>query len=198
LTLASGLHAQSFRAVASAGLVTSQVSGDNLAGFNQPGLFAGLSVWRAFKNEKIRWEFQLAYFEKGSFDPARPDKGDFLSYNMRLRYVEVPLLVSAYYKKFWWFGGLSVGYLLNSRIRNQDGDFPENSLEARPFHRSEFSFNAGLRYPLGERFEIEGRFNQSILPVRPHVGNVVFRLNLGQYNSALVFGIRYKISKSET
>jgi hypothetical protein len=190
--------AQSFRAVASAGLVTSQVSGDNLAGFNQPGAFAGISVWRPFRNEKIRWEMQMAYFEKGSFDPARPDKGDYLSYNLRLRYVEVPLLVSAYYKKLWWVGGISGGYLIGSQIRNQDGEFPENSLEARPFYRYELSFNAGIRYPIGERLELEGRFNQSLLPVRPHVGNLMFRLNLGQYNSALVFGIRYKLSKGGT
>lgn len=191
-------EAQSFRGVVSAGLVTSQVSGDNLAGFNKPGAFAGLSVWQPFKNDKVRWELQLAYFEKGSFDPARPDKGDFLSYHLRLRYAEVPLLVSAYYKKVWWFGGLSSGYLIGSRISNQDGDFPAASIEARPFHRYEFSLNAGVRFPFGDRFELEGRFNQSLLPVRPHVGNVVFRLNLGQYNSALVFALRYKLTKGGT
>lgn len=140
----------------------------------------------------------MAYFEKGSFDPARPDKGDFLSYNLRLRYAEVPVLFSAYYKKIWWVGGLSGAYLISSRIRNQDGDLPINSLEARPFHRYELSLNVGMRLPLGDRLELEGRLNQSLLPVRPHVENVVFRLNLGQYNTALVFALRYRISRSGT
>jgi hypothetical protein len=195
LGLALPAQAQSFRGSVSAGLVTSQVSGDNLAGFNKPGAFAGISAWRPIR-EKLRWELQMAYFEKGSFDPARPDKGDFLSYRLNLRYVEVPVLISYYYKKIWWFTGLSAGYLFSSRIRNQDGDYPENSLEARPFRSYELSYNAGLRFPLGERFELEGRLNQSILPIRPHVGNVVFRLNLGQYNTALVFALRYNLGKN--
>src|SRR5258706_2393375 len=66
-------QAQNFKAGAFAGISTSQVSGDNLAGFNKVGLYAGGFVKNSLGE---KWEMQMvkSYIGKGSrptdIDPA--------------------------------------------------------------------------------------------------------------------------------
>ncbi len=141
---------------------------------------------------------QMIHFMKGSYDPARPDKGDFFSYSMTLHYIEVPIMFRYFYKKLWWGFGLSEGFLASSKVKNQDGLFPAGSPDARPFKQLETSANLAVLWPFSERFELEVRFNQSLLPIRNHLGNSVFRFNRGQYNTALAACLRFRLGKIET
>lgn len=197
LFLLNSLSAQNFKGGVTAGFALSQVSGDNLQGFNKPGSLAGAYL---FLEPAAKWriELQMIHFMKGSYDPSRPDKGDFFSYSMTLHYVEVPLLFRFFYKKLWWGAGLSQGYLGSSRVKNQDGLFPAGSPDARPFKKFETSANLSVLWPFSERFELELRFNQSLLPIRNHLGNSVFRFNRGQYNTALAACLRFRLGKIET
>lgn len=188
--------AQSFKGGITAGFVVSQVSGDNLSGFNKPGALSGAYIFLE-PSAKWRMELQMVHFMKGSYDPLRPDKGDFFSYSMTLHYIEMPLMFRYYYKKLWWGLGISQGYLAASKLKNQDGLFPAGSPDARPFKSMETSGNFAVLWPFSERFEIEARFNQSLLPIRNHLGNTVFRFNRGQYNTALAACIRIRLGKIE-
>ena len=194
LALSFSGFAQSFKGGVTAGFVVSQVSGDNLSGFNKPGALSGAYIFLE-PSAKWRMELQMIHFMKGSYDPIRPDKGDFYSYSMTLHYIELPLIFRYYYKKLWWGAGLSQGYLASSRLKNQDGLFPAGSPDARPFKKMETSANLAVLWPFSERFEIEARFNQSLLPIRNHLGNTVFRFNRGQYNTALAACVRIRLGK---
>jgi len=191
------LQAQSFKGGITAGFAVSQVSGDNLSGFNKPGSLAGAYIFIE-PSAKWRIELQMIHLMKGSYDAARPDRGDFFSYSMTLHYVEIPIMFRYFYKKLWWGFGLSEGYLAASNVKNQDGKFPEGSPDARPFKKFETSANISVLWPFSERFELEARFNQSILPIRNHLGNVVFQLNRGQYNTVLAACLRFRLGKIES
>ena len=184
--------AQSFRGGVCGGLSVTQLSGDNLAGFNKPGALWGPFVYLE-PSARLRVELQMLHFMKGSFDAARPDKGDFSSYSLTLHYVEMPLMLRYFYKGLWIGGGVSGGYLASWKVKNQDGAFPAASPESRDFKPFELSGNLSMIWPLNQRMEIEVRANQSLLPVRNHLGNVVFRLNRGQYNTALGACLRFML-----
>jgi hypothetical protein len=188
-------YAQRFHAGFEAGVVVSQVSGDNLAGFNKPGGFASVYVGQQINNE-WKVDMGIAYFQKGSRSYARPERGILFSYHLALDYVEVPFLIHYRYKQFWAFAGPSAGVLVRSMVRNQDGVFPPNDPESRPFRSYEIGGSAGLVYEINNRWDVVWRTSQSLLPVRKHQGNVVFRWNRGQYNTAMAFTFRYKFGNN--
>ena len=83
--------AQTFKAKILAGVATSQVSGDQLAGFNKAGIMAGAGVSTKL-SEKADLGFEMYYIQKGSVKQSNIDKGDLVYYRLRLNYVEVPIL----------------------------------------------------------------------------------------------------------
>ena len=67
------------------GLTTSQISGDNLAGFNKLGIAVGIFTKRNL-SEKSSLKFEISYFQKGS-------KNNNLNSNFnsfKLNYIETP------------------------------------------------------------------------------------------------------------
>ena len=196
-----------FKAGLLAGIIGSQVSGDNLSGFNKPGLVAGAFVSRQLKNEKASFEFQLTYIQKGSRKQVRPDKGDLTFYLLRLNYIEVPLLLKYKIKKFTYEVGPSVASLLKYTVQDQYGYIPSSSPEARAFKRTDFCINAGINVPLGKRMEMNWRWSNSFLPIRDNLstGTSVRYIYLfdwwyrGQYSTLLSLNFRYNfgINKEE-
>jgi len=119
-----------FKAGLLGGIIGSQVSGDNLSGFNKPGLVVGTFVSRKLKNEKASFEFQITYIQKGSRKQVHPDKGDLTFYLLRLNYIEVPLLLKYKIKKFTYEFGPSAASLLKYTVQDQYGYIPSSSPEA--------------------------------------------------------------------
>lgn len=192
---ATQLYSQSFRAGLKAGISASQVSGDALGGFNKAGLIGGAFIERQL-TDKLSYQFEMLYVEKGSRKATRPDKGDFTYFLLILDYVEVPILVKYKKDKFIYEAGLGFGRLLNWSVQNESGYYPKLHPESRPFFKEEFSFNLGISYPLYKRVFMNWRFSNSILPVRNHQGNAVYRFNRGQYNAVLEFTLNYKFEPS--
>ena len=92
--LGTALPAQTFRASLLGGLNLSQIDGDDLVGFHQPGVNAGLRVV-AVLNERWRIGPEILYAQQGARrnrNAAGPS--DFSEF--RLNTVELPLMV--YYK----------------------------------------------------------------------------------------------------
>ena len=81
--------AQNFKGGIIAGISTSQVSGDNLGGFNKAGLFLG-----AFTELPITTisniKTEMNYIHKGSNNPKMNEN---LEPDISLSYVEIPLLL---------------------------------------------------------------------------------------------------------
>lgn len=183
--------AQKFKAGLSAGISATQVSGDDLAGYNKAGVIFGAFTKRIL-SEKTAVEMEIIYIQKGSRKAARPDKGDMFFYLLNLNYVEVPVLFNYTKGKFTYEVGPSFGALVKSQVQNQEGFYPAGHPQNRPFNRMETSINAGITYPIHERFDMNWRISNSILPIRKHLSGAVYRFNRGQYNTVLQFNLRYR------
>ncbi len=180
--------AQNFKAGVMTGISTSQVSGDNLGGFNKAGLVVG-----GFVNKKIgdssAVEMELLYVQKGSQQAQDLAKGKAF-YQLKVNYLEVPLLYKLRMRKFTYEIGASIGFLINSKVSDIYGELPVGTIENRSFNKTETSVCAGLNYKIYKQFSANWRFTNSVLPIRNHVGGS-YRLNLGQYNTAMYFALRY-------
>ncbi len=165
------------------GGITSQVSGDNLAGFDQFGLSGGAYVNTKI-SDRLRFEMDLLYAGKGSRKIPRPQKNDYTSYRMRLHYIEVPLLLKFNVKKLQAGAGGYVGVLMSAK--EEINDIP---LSTSPFNRIEGGFVLALEYDLGDKWLVSGRYSQSLLPARNFdvtlPANLSLYMNAGQYNTCI-------------
>lgn len=185
--LLSHLNCQNFGGGFYAGLAATQISGDRLAGFNKPGLNAGIFT-NLTLNEKLKVQLELSYIQKGSRDNANPDKGDFESYLLRLNYVEIPFLLNYRVNKSLSFeAGPYFSYLLGFSEKDFYGDIPGS----RDFYNYDFGVTGGMHFIINENINAVFRGANSIIPVREHKGGGTYRLNRGQYNSVVSLSLYY-------
>ncbi len=184
---------QSFKAGLIAGLSTTQISGDNLSGFNKVGLLAGGFVSTQL-SEKFDAAMEITFIQKGSRKNADPDKNDYTSYLLRLSYIEVPILFQwNYSRRFCFEIGPTMGVLLSEYEEDETGELPAR----RPFNSFEFGGTVGLNINLVSGLIFNTRLSSSLIPVREHQSGQSYRLNAGQYNSVLAFTIRYKFNQNQ-
>jgi hypothetical protein len=187
--------AQFFYGGVRAGLNGSQVSGDQLSGFDKFGLHGGLYAGVNL-NQKSRLQIEMLYVQKGSRQNAKPDKGIDRSYLLRLNYIELPLIFIWRGNSYFEIeGGLSYGALMSNTDVERDENGPMHGMS--PFKKYEISVQLGFNYLLNENLRVNFRLNNSILPVREHTGGATYRLNRGQYNTVLMLGMSYLIGKNE-
>lgn len=184
---------QSFSGGALIGFNASQVSGDNLGGYDKPGISGGVFVSKKIK-EKSELEMRITYAAKGSRDVPNFEKGKYTAYYLKLNYIEVPVLYRYKFKMLWLMAGISGGYLINSSIANENGPFPENSTENRPFNKYEVCTHYGVALPFAETWELELKASDTffLLPIRKHASGANYLINFGQLNSVLSFSLKYK------
>ena len=185
---------QQFNGGLMGGLSASQISGDNLSGYNKAGLYGGAFV-NLKVNEKYGFQMELAYIQKGSQKNAKPNKGDYTSYKLSLQYVEMPIMYQYYFRpKIIFQAGLYFGVHINSKEEDQNGvmnlppDYPK-------FHKMELGGQIGVEYLLNKNFVVDLRLSNSILKVRAHKGGGTYYLNRGQYNDVLMLSLRYQFGK---
>jgi len=189
------IFGQNFKSGLIGGISMSQVSGDNLSGFNKIGPRIGL-----FVNRNINWysfQLELHYQTKGSRETINYSEQhnftdnlnyNFLSdYNFQLDYIGVPLLFSFdFINKIKVEFGNAINILINQKEKIDY--YLDNS---RKVNRLEYAFLIGVVYKLNNKYSINIRFSNSIFPIRKHSSGEVYRLNRGQYNSSLNFNILY-------
>ncbi|MBT8196453.1 MAG: PorT family protein, partial [Bacteroidia bacterium] len=161
-------------------------------GFDKAGILLGGGVSTALNND---WEIemQMTYMQKGSRKNARPDKNDFDYYLLRLNYFEVPLLFNyTQADKMRFEVGPSFGVLLSSFEENEEGEY----IGRTKFEDFDLSLNIGMMYSFIENLYVNTRFSNSVLKVRDHGSGAADRLNKGQYNMVLLFGLKYYIPKT--
>jgi len=190
ISISFKISAQKFYAGIIGGMAATQISGDQLSGFDKPGIaaggFAGTTV-----SEKFDVVMQILYIQKGSKKNADPDNGDYVAYKLRLNYFEVPLLLHwKYSKRFIIEAGPTFGALLSSYEEDEFGEIPER----RPFKSFEFGGILGLNVTIVDQLRFNVRTGRSILPVREHLSGESYRLNAGQFNSSLMFSLQYRFS----
>ena len=186
--LAINSHAQNFGGGLIAGISTSQVSGDQLGGFNKVGFLVG-----AFTNTSISQllslQMEMTYIEKGSNNP-KMNKNQIQ--DISLSYIEVPISVNYYQTEMTSFEvGIQTAFLLNFSDNDLYGPIPSN--QSIPFNKFDLGAFIGMSHDLTDKIKLNSRISNSVLPVRPHASGAIYQLNRGQYNSVLSFTIHYII-----
>lgn len=171
------------------GLAATQIDGDNLGGYNKPGIRGGGWV-NTPVSENLILQLELEFIQKGSKISQNELKNQEY-YHARLNYLQAPVLVqTSVMPRLTGEAGIAGAYLVAS-LEDRDGD---GFLKADPpFDQFELSGLLGLNYDLSEYFIASVRFNYSLLPVRPHPGGQVRWPDLGQYNNAMLFSLYYRI-----
>lgn len=111
--------AQRFRATLAGGFNLSQIDGDGLGGFRQPGATAGLRVTAQLSD---RWQIgpELLFSQEGSRKSSL--EGSAFGFdNIRLQLVQVPLMLYFSDWKIQIGAGLSYGRLINFRVEDVTG-----------------------------------------------------------------------------
>ncbi len=161
-----------------AGFNASQISGDDLFGFNKFGAYGGLGTGQEFK-DNMSWELGLLFSQKGSFS-GRENINNF-KYLLNVNYIDVPIAYRYFFKIVSFEVGPQFSAMLNYREDNVQG--PAN--DPRKFSRFEVSAFFGVRYDINEKVGIMARFTNSLLPVREHRSGAVELWNRGQYHTVI-------------
>jgi hypothetical protein len=176
---------QNFKGGVIAGVSTSQVSGDNLGGFNKAGLYLGVFTQLPLSPiSNIKME--MNYIQKGSNNPKMLENGFT---DISTSYIEVPISVNYYQNEITCFEiGIQTAFLLSSSDNDFSGPIPNNTNE---FNKIDLGAFIGMNYHLTDNILLNSRISNSILPVRPHASGATYQLNKGQYNSVLSFTLHY-------
>lgn len=169
----TGLRAQSFDGGLIAGAVTSQINGDGYAGFHQLGCTAGF-FGRIPSNGPSSWQLELKYSLYGAHSDSKEVDYGLNPMDIRLHYVELPLLFRHDLSQFNVNGkaldfitlelGLSGDFLIRG---TQSANFEDN------FDNDAWLFfsltgDIGLQFDLSDRLGINVRSMNSLTPCRFH------------------------------
>ena len=196
LFLSMNIQAQNFEGGIIIGMSTSQIGGDDLAGFNKAGILAG-----AFVNKSIskffRLQMEITYIQKGSNNPKMNniEHPNYLREDISSSYIEVPLLLKHHQtNKLIIEGGIVLGYLINGYYNDLNGEIPTYSVN--PFIKYDFGLLLGINYKYSENISLNTRLSNSILPIGAEDYSGINSYNIsrkGKYNSILSFTIHYNL-----
>lgn len=191
------VQAQSFDGGLIAGAVTSQIQGDGYAGFHQIGYTAGF-FGRIPTEGPSSWQFELKYSLYGAHSDSKEVDFGMNPMDIRLHYVELPILFRYDLSKFNINGkaldfitleiGLSSDFLLRG---TQSADFEDN------FDNDAWLFfsvtgDLGIHFDINDRLGINIRSMNSITPCRLHPEVPVLSW-YHYYNVALQASVVYTI-----
>jgi hypothetical protein len=184
-------YSQKFHGGLFAGIAASQISGDQLSGFNKAGIYAG-GFTNYYFTEKSALELEIYFIQKGSHKSQRPKNNDYSAYNLNLQYVEMAILYQWHFsKRFYLETGPALGVILNTLAveKDENGIVPNYS---RPrFNQFDLCVIAGLGVNISEHFKANIRGENSIIPVRKP--DFTWRLDRLQYNSTITLSLIYQI-----
>lgn len=190
---------KSFQAGIVAGINGCQIHGDSYSGFDQIGFVAGGFV-STNPGEAWQAQFGIQYSRKGSRHVLHPDYGGYRDFELRLNYIEVPLLVRYNTKKVFFDLGLAAGVLF--KVREWD---TQERVPPQEFKRMEFALTGGIGFNLNEKMFIEFTTTHSLLPIKDFSVPMYYQrwfsnlFNRGMYNNivGLTFGLRFGTSANE-
>jgi hypothetical protein len=187
-----GVFGQRFNSGIQLGLNTSQITGDNLAGYNKAGVTAGIWVNRQLTERLSLW-MELSYLPKGSKKINSPSDSIPDYYRLHLNYIEVPLSLNyRIHPKISIESGISCGAYISHIEEDVNGDLSGLYGPREQFKSTDISFNAGLNWHFNSKWMFNVRNANSIFPVRNHDQQTYFRLNRGQYTSCIMGRIIYQ------
>jgi len=184
--LALNIKAQNFGGGFILGLSTSQVGGDNLAGFHKASLLIGIFANKNI-SEYLSFQMEMTYTQKGSNNPKMTD---YSHPDISLSYVEVPLLLKYHQSnKLKIESGLLTGYLIDGYYNDISGEMPN---KINPFVNYDIGVLIGIDYKYSENISLNTRLSNSILPIGNEDDLTCYNCyTKGKYNSVLSFSLYY-------
>ena len=186
-------HCQDFKGGIILGLSTSQVSGDNLAGFNKAGLILGGFTSRTLSNINSL-QLEIVYIQKGSGNPNIVNQ-ESINYGrpyINLSYIEIPMLLKFNHSNTLEYEmGLQWAQLINGYYSDNVG---EMNSEIEPFIKNDLSLALGINYFINQNISLNSRLTNSILPIgnEDYENKPIYNSNKkGKYNTTINFSIYY-------
>ena len=211
--LNSTLVAQRFKGAVMGGMNISQVDGDEVYGYHRIGGQIGLAAILPLK----KWDITLetVFNQKGAFQKQQYLHEDYDTifdqinssyhidtaiytgaYDLRLNYVEIPLMVHYTDKERYTVGiGFSYGRLVNFSEIEHGGNVPPYS-DTVKFSKNDYNFLADLQIRVWKQLKFNIRFSYSMASIRERTYyDVIYHLKdpwtRKQYNNMLTFRLVY-------
>lgn len=172
LMVSAGLNAQTIMGGVGGGLNLAQVDGDYKYGFNKPGLNLGPFALVQF-NRYFSVSIETVFNQKGAYGGpvySRTDSlGNLLTgeYNLRLNYLEVPVLAYFTDKGKALFGaGFSYGRLVSVKEFEHGREVETTSLNGGPYAVNDVDFIGDIKVKAYENIWVSLRYNYSIAKIR--------------------------------
>ena len=193
------LMAQRFKGAVMGGMNISQVDGDEVYGYHRFGGHIGVAAILPLN----KWDVTLetVFNQKGSYQKPR-FPADTLTgeYDLRLNYLEVPLMVHYTDREFITGGiGFSYGRMVYANEEEHGGNDPPYT-DSVQFNKNDLSFLADVQIRVYKRLKFNVRFSYSLVPIRERT---FYPLNTGQfdrkqYNNTFTFRLVYVINEKVT
>ena len=194
--LTFSVHAQNFGGGIILGLSSSQVGGDNLAGFHKTGGLIGVFA-NKFISKFLSFQMEMTYIQKGSDNPDMNDYKhvNYLQPDISSSYIEVPLLLQYHQSEDLKIEcGLLAAYLIDGYYNDINGKIPLEKNHPNMFINSDFGLLLGIDYKLSNTLSINTRLSNSIRPIgNKDYNNSYNSSRKGKYNSVLSLALHYNL-----
>lgn len=183
---------RTFSAGVVAGVNGCQIHGDFYSGFDQIGFVGGAFV---NTNPGKTWQaqFGIQYSRKGSRHLVSRDQGGYRDFEIRLNYVEVPLIARYNTKRVFFDLGVSFGVMFKARTWDANGE-----TTPQDFKKWEFGMIAGIGYNLSDYLFIELVSANSLVPIKNFSVPYYYQrwllnlFNRGMYNNLLGITVGFR------
>lgn len=179
-----------------AGAALTQIDGDKFKGYRKIGFTGGGIVYAELAPE-FALSMEILYTQKGSRDNVGGVSSTSLyrinSYEARLDYAEVPILVNYFVRRKSHFGaGFSYGQVVSGKeIVNTTPDYSTKiDLEDYPFRKYDINFIMSGNIHIKSGFFLNLRFQYSVVPMRVNP-YLEFSAKDQQFNNMLVLRLMY-------
>lgn len=174
-----------------AGLNMCQIDGDASAGYNHPGLRAGVGtsfILGDIRQSSWRMAIELAFTNKGSYIE------DYYR-SLSVSYIEMPVMLvySAMNDRLRLAAGVAPGVRVAAKVTNDGAD---DQLSADNFTAFDWlPLTASISYRFSDHLGIEGRYQNSMLSITRKTGSgtyQLFRSNIGCFHNLVSVGAFYR------
>ena len=189
-----GSFAQRIMGAAIVGVNATKVNGDEVDGYHKFGLNAGLGAIIPFGNN---WSVSLEniYNQKGAHQRKRVNDSLDGSYDLKLNYLEVPVLLQYTDKDIVTFGaGMSWGRLVGIFEQRNGYEMPGTTLESGIYRGSDLNILLDVKFRLIDRLRFNVRYAYSLRPIatREIIDSKTGKPNIrDQYNGMFTFRLYY-------
>lgn len=202
ITISLSGISQVFLGAVSFGGNLSQVDGDEVYGFKKIGFNAGISAMTPLYKQRFFASVEISYSQKGAYQkyPYEADPTKSLPYyNLRLSYLDVPVLLHVLDKKVIMAGvGISYGRLVGLK-EIEWGQSMNSNVVGGPYSRDDWNWIVDVRLPIKNRLKFNFRYAYSMQKIRTRV----FTYESGsketrqQFNNFMTFRVVYVFNEKK-